>query len=150
MAVYYKLYKNNRKEGKAAGKWYSRATMLEVVNLDKLADQMQANCTVKKSDIKAVLTELVDVMKLALQNSKRVKLDGFGSFKVGISSLGADSAKEFTVGKHVKGLHIVFQPEVHISADGQRTKTFLTGTTVKEAGNYNVVKEDSTSTTQNG
>lgn len=149
MAVFYKLYKNNRKEGKSAGKWYSRATMLEVVDLDKLADVMQANSTVKKSDIKAVLTELVDVMKQALQDSKRVKLDGFGSFKVGISSLGADSAKDFSVGKHIKGLHIVFQPEVHVSADGQRTKTFLTGTTVKEAGNYAVDKKDEASADQN-
>lgn len=151
MAVIYKLYKNARKEGKAAGKWYSRATMLGVVDLDELADEMQANCTVKKSDIKAVLTELVETMKRALQNSKRVKLDGFGSFKVGISSLGADTAADYTASKYIKGLHIVFQPEVHISADGTRTKTFLTGTVVQEAGNYNVVKEKkSDSTTQNG
>ena len=41
---------------------------------------LQRNCTVKKADILAVLDELVETMRDQLQDSKRVKLDGFGSF----------------------------------------------------------------------
>jgi nucleoid DNA-binding protein len=40
----------------------------------------------------AVLEELVEVMKDQMQDSKRVKLDGFGSFKIGIESKGAQTA----------------------------------------------------------
>ena len=110
--------------------------------LKSLTEIMQENCTVKKSDVRAVLTELVSTMKTSLQNGMRVKLDGFGSFKIGMSTKAADSAKEFSVGKNIKGLRVIFQPEVHIDAVHKRTKTFLAGCTVKEADPYEVDKSE--------
>jgi hypothetical protein len=71
-----------------------------------------------------------------LKQGNRVKLDGFGSFKIGIRTTGAESPKLFSVSKNVKGLHILFQPEVKRSADGSRVKTFLTGVQVSEYGEY--------------
>ena len=44
MAVSYRLYQNNR-EGKFKGMWYARASHNGTVDIDKLADIMQANCT---------------------------------------------------------------------------------------------------------
>ena len=79
-----------------------------------------------------MLTELVEVMRDELQASRRVKLDGFGSFKIGLSSKGADNLKDFSVAKNVKSLHVLFMPELHISPDKTRTKTFLTGTVLKQ------------------
>lgn len=133
MAVFYRLYQNNNENFVNKGKWYARATMTETVDMKKLADRIQRNCTAKKSDVWAVLTELVEVMQDELQASHRVKLDGFGAFKIGIQSVGADSVKDFTAIKHVKGLRVIFQPETKISADKTRTRTFLTGCTVQEA-----------------
>ena len=44
-----------------------------------------------------------------MQDSKRVKLDGFGSFKIGVSCKGARSAKAFTVTDNIhNGLLPVF------------------------------------------
>lgn len=133
MAVFYRLYQNNNENFVNKGKWYARATMTETVDMKKLAERIQRNCTAKKSDVWAVLTELVEVMQDELQASHRVKLDGFGAFKIGIQSAGADSVKDFTAIKHVKGLRVIFQPETKISADKTRTRTFLTGCTVQEA-----------------
>ena len=62
MAVNYKVYQNKRK-GEFKDKFYARATHGETVTIKQLAEKMQANCTVKKSDIIAVLTELSEVMK---------------------------------------------------------------------------------------
>ena len=45
MAVSYRLYQNNR-EGKFKGMWYARASHNGTVDINKLADIMQANCTV--------------------------------------------------------------------------------------------------------
>lgn len=42
MAVSYRLYQNNR-EGKFKGMWYARACHNGTVDIDKLADIMQAN-----------------------------------------------------------------------------------------------------------
>ena len=98
-----------------------------------LAAIMQRNCTLKKADIVAVISELIETMADQLQDSKRVKLNGFGSFKIGIRGEGADSAADFSTSKNIKGLHVLFQPEVKTDGSGLRQKTFITGCSVQEA-----------------
>ena len=142
MAVKYKLYQENRKNSQYQGKWYARAVHDDTVGIDELADIMQANCTVKRADILAVISELVETMKTQLQNSMRVKLDRFGSFKIGLNTSPADSAKDFTPQKNVKRLHVIFQPEVKVDNNGTRTRSFLTGTKLRELNTYNVDKSD--------
>ena len=135
MAVSYRLYQNNR-EGKFKGMWYARASHNGTVDINKLADIMQANCTVKRSDILAVLSELVEVMTDQLQNSMRVKLNGFGAFKIGLKTIPAATAKEFNM-NNIKGMHVIFQPEATRQA-GKRfyNHTFL----VRVATVYDVDK----------
>ena len=133
MAVLYRLSKNNNQYNAGYGQWYAQSVMTETVDTDKLATIMQRNCTVKKSDILAVITELIETMQDQLQNSKRVKLNGFGSFKIGISGEGANKAEDFSAGKNIKDLHVLFQPEVKKDGNGLRQKTFITGCTVQEA-----------------
>jgi predicted histone-like DNA-binding protein len=120
---------------KAYGKWYAQAVMTGVVDTNALATIMQRNCTVKKADILAVITELIETMQDQLQDSKRVKLDGFGSFKIGIENEkgGALTAADFSTNKNVKGLHVLFLPEVKTDSTGMRQKTFITGCSVQEA-----------------
>lgn len=135
MAVLYRLSKNNNQYNAGYGQWYAQSVMTETVDTDKLATIMQRNCTVKKSDILAVITELIETMQDQLQNSKRVKLNGFGSFKIGIENAhgGADSAGKFDARKSIKALHVLFQPEVKTDSNGQRQKTFISGCSVQEA-----------------
>ena len=136
MSVRYTLNKVMGTKSPLKGKWIARAKMIDVVDIEALAKEIQDSCSVKKSDVLAVLTELVEHMQTHLQNSHRVKLNGFGSFRIGLKSKAADSPKTFKVSTNIKGLHVVFQPEVKTSADGTRTKTFLTGTQVKEYDAY--------------
>ena len=133
MAVFYRLSQVTSPKQKGYGKWYPRAVMTTTVDTNELANIMQRNCTVKKSDIVAVITELIETMQDQLQDSKRVKLNGFGTFKIGLSGEGVDSASDFSSSKHIKGLHVLFQPEVKNDSNGQRQKTFITGCTVQEA-----------------
>lgn len=93
MAVLYRLTKNNNQYNSGYGNWYAQSVMTETVDTDKLATIMQRNCTVKKSDILAVITELIETMQDQLQNSKRVKLNGFGAFKIGIENAPKDNSK---------------------------------------------------------
>ena len=133
MSVFYRLSKVTSPNAKGYGKWYPRAVMTETVETNELAAIMQRNCTLKRADIIAVISELIETMQDQLQNSKRVKLNGFGSFKIGIKGEGANSAAEFSVGKNVKGLHVLFMPEVKKDGNGQRQKTFISGCSVQEA-----------------
>ena len=132
MAVFYRLSQVTSPKAKGYGKWYPRAVMTNTVDTDALATIMQRNCTVKKSDILAVISELIETMQDQLQDSKRVKLNGFGTFKIGMSSTGADKASDFDARKHIKGLHVLFMPEVKTDSEGQRQKTFISGCSVQE------------------
>ena len=150
MSVFYRLSQVTSPNAKGYGKWYPRAVITETIDTDKLAEIMQRNCTLKKADILAVITELVETMADQLQDSKRVKLNGFGSFKIGITGEGADKAADFSVSKNIKGLHVLFQPEVKTDGNGQRQKTFITGCSVQEAPKNDVDTTKSASNSSNG
>ncbi|MDO4986639.1 MAG: HU family DNA-binding protein [Prevotella sp.] len=138
MSVLYRLSKVTSPKAKGYGKWYPRAVITQTVDTEMLAAIMQRNCTLKKADIVAVISELIETMADQLQDSKRVKLNGFGSFKIGIRGEGADSAADFSTSKNIKGLHVLFQPEVKTDGSGLRQKTFITGCSVQEAPKNNV------------
>ena len=67
MPVLYKLMKNGNAKSPAYGKWYAKAKHVGTVDINKLSEIMQRNCTVKKADILAVLDELVETMRDQLQ-----------------------------------------------------------------------------------
>ncbi|MCF2578037.1 MULTISPECIES: HU family DNA-binding protein [Prevotellaceae] len=138
MAVNFKIYQSNRK-GETNGKYYARATYRETVSIKELAEVMQNNSTVKKSDIVAVLTELSEVIRQELQRGNKVKIDGIGSFKVALRSKGATSAKEFST-SDIIGSRVLFMPETTIDANGNHVKALLAGLKVKEADSYESLK----------
>ena len=142
MSVYYRLHQDQSVGTKKSGKWYARMVPMATIDTRKLAEIIQRNCTVKKSDVLAVLDELVETMRDQLQDSKRVKLDGFGSFKIGLNSKGARTARSFTVADHIEGTHIVFSPENTKDSAGNRTKQFLQGVKVEELPENKVIKEE--------
>ncbi len=144
MAVHYRLYQNKNKKSTFFNKWYGRTVMLDTVTTDQLADTIEANCTVKRADILAVISELVVTMKKELQDSKRVVLDRFGAFKLGISTSPSDTVREFSVGQNLKNIHIVFQPEMKVAKDGRRVKAFLEGCKVAELPKNDVKAEPKT------
>jgi predicted histone-like DNA-binding protein len=138
----YKIYVNkNKKNQKTYNKFYARAVYLGTTELAGMADKIQANCTVKKSDVLAVLTELAEVMTAELQESKIVKIAGLGSFKLTLKCVGADCLKDFSASKNIKKVNIRFTPEAHVDMGSRtRTKALVTGTQVKEYAEYNKIK----------
>ena len=151
MAVNYKMYQDNRKESKTKGKWFARAIHNGVVETKELAAIIERNCSMKKSDVQAVLTELTEVMTDLLQRSIRVKLNGLGSFKIGISTRAAESVKEFSLEKNLKNVHVLFQPEVKVDRSNKaRTKALLSGMELREATKHDGTKGNKTTTTKPG
>ena len=151
MAVIYKIYKNNNKKNAGFGKFYARAMHNGTTNLDDIAAIIERNCSMKKSDVKAVLTELVEVMTAQIQDSKRVKLHGLGTFKIGISTKGAESAAAFNPAKHIKNMRVIFMPEVHVGRDSRKhIKALLSGVNVTEMKQYTIEKKKKKPASQPG
>ena len=142
MSVLYRLHQDQSVGTKRSGKWYARMVPIGMIDTRGLAEIIQRNCTVKRSDVMAVLEELVDTMRDQLQDSKRVKLDGFGSFKIGINCKGARSAKAFTINDNIEGLHVVFTPERTHDQAGNKVKQFLQGVKVEELPENKIAKDE--------
>lgn len=142
MSVKYQLKKSERNDN-TKGKWYARAVYDDTIDLDELAERIQDRATAKKSDVLAVLTELVEVMNESLSDGKIVKLDGFGRFKIGIESEGTDKAEDWNPQKHVKDIHVNFQSEhERDTATGKFNRQFLTGIKLKEYNFYDEPEKD--------
>lgn len=153
MAVYYKVYQSYRKNNPNKGKWYARAAMVGTDSTDELAEAIEEKCTVHKADVVAVIEALIGEMTRSLQNSRRVKLPGFGTFKLGISSKPADDRDKVTV-KNIKNVHVVFIPELKKTA-GVSTRTFVNGARLKNFSDFatahsSTTDEDSGSGTGTG
>ena len=143
MKLNYVKYQNKSKNLKLKDKWFGRVAIRETVDIEAIATKMQDNCTVKRADILAVLSELGPTITELLQDSKRVVLPYLGAFKLGINTTGAESAEEFTT-KNVKGVHVLFQPKTHRLADGRRVKDLTDGCDLQELREYQVTAASTT------
>lgn len=110
MALYYKLSKSKRND-ETKDLWYARAVPIGICDLNTLAERIQKNVSVKKSDVYGVITELVEQMQIALSEGMKVELGELGSFKPGISSGPAATAKDWNYNRNFKGFHTVFTPK---------------------------------------
>ena len=114
--------------------YYGRPVVLNTINTAQLAKRVQQNCSMKYSDVIAVIAELVECMSIELQNSNSVHLDGFGTFKVGLNTTGAPTAKEFTT-DCIKRVKVNFLPEGHVNSGSKKlVRTFLDNVKLKKYG----------------
>ena len=91
------VYKNTNPNSLANGKYYVRAVYDEkCINTEDLADYIQMQCTVKRSDCKAVLDELGSAFKHFFELGQKIRLDNIGIFKVGVSSSSSITQKGCT------------------------------------------------------
>lgn len=139
MALLYTLYQINRsfKDGRkdpANGKWFARSTMLETKGIDYLAEECAYSTTVTKADCKGVIEALIRVMQQTMNNSYAVKLDGLGTFKLGLKTKGALEAEDFSVANNVVGVHVNFEPSyTRDAATGRKNCIYTNQVKVKEA-----------------
>jgi len=114
---------NKNDESTAFGKWFATAVYDQhFIETEELAEFIQTQASVKKSDIKAVLDELGSAMKHFFELGQKVKLDGIGIFKVGFSSIGAID-KESCGASNITTRRVLFQPETERVVVGQKTNS---------------------------
>lgn len=144
MSVKYRKVKNNRKGSATRGKIYGKAVVDGVIRTKEIAEKIGKRCTLTEPDIIAVINALETEIAYALADGKRVILDGFGSFKVGISTTPADTPKKFTTA-NIKGFHVVFAPAIEMYMN-KRIKSMLRGVKVEEMTEYNGLDDGSDGT----
>ena len=127
---------NNNKKSTAYGKWFATAVYDQrFVETEELANYIQQQASVKKSDIKAVLDELGGAMKHYFELGQKVKLDGIGIFKVGFSSIGVGKAEDCGA-QNITTRRVLFTPETTRVVTGQERRA---NGTVKQK--YSIAKQ---------
>ena len=119
MAQKIQVYKNVNENSPVFGKYFVRPVYDDkYITTEDLADFIQMQATVKRSDCKAVLDELGSAFKHFFELGQKIKLDNIGIFKVGVSSSPSDSF-EGCGASNVKSCHVNFAPETEAVATGE-------------------------------
>ena len=112
--IFYELRQNKNAKSKIFGKWFAHSKSVETMNTRKLAQHIAEHGSVYTTDVVfGVLEKFRSCLVEMLLESKRVKIDGLGTFFTTIENEpgGAQKKDDFNVGKNLKALHIRFMPE---------------------------------------
>ena len=116
------------------GKTYGSAVVNQELGLEDMADQIVARCTVTRSDILAVLSEIGPVLKSMLQQSARVEIPYLGHFKLSMTTVGETQPEKFGP-QSIKKARVIFQPLCtleKINGKNRRVYKQLEGLTFKD------------------
>ena len=111
--ILYEVKQNINEKSTAYGKWYGRVKALETLNTRKLAQHIAEHGSLYTVDVVfGVLEKFRTCLVEMLLNSKKVKIDGLGTFYCTVESRGAATKDKYSTASDIKGLHIRFLPEL--------------------------------------
>ena len=112
--ILYEVKQNQNSSSVAYGKWFAQVKTLETLNTRKLAQHISEHGSIYTPDVVyGVLEKFRSCLIEMLLNSKKVKIEGLGTFYTTLENTkgGAQSKDKFNVNTHLKALHIRFLPE---------------------------------------
>ena len=119
---YIKTQNKNPYNSKSYGKYYAQPVYdQKFIETDEIADFIQTQATLKRSDIKAALDELGAAMKHFMELGQKIRLAGIGIFKVGFSSIGVAKVEDCTAAT-ITTRRVLFQPETERIVVGSAEK----------------------------
>ena len=112
--IFYLLKQNKNEDSKIYGKWFAQAKSVETLNTRKMANHISEHGSIYTPDVVfGVLEKFRSCMLEMLMNSRKVKIDGLGTFYTTIENEkgGAASKDQFNSQKNLKALHIRVLPD---------------------------------------
>ena len=106
-----KLKKMQRKNplDQTKAKWYLVQEKSGTVGMKRLVEDIRDRSAMTAGDVKNVLANLVELLPVYLKLGQSVNIEGFGSFRITVSSIGMETAEELTV-RQAKKPRISFIP----------------------------------------
>ena len=112
--ILYEVKQNQNSHNASFGKWFAKVKSLETLNTRKLAQHISEHGSIYTPDVVyGVLEKFRSCLLEMLLNSKKVKIEGLGTFYCTIENTkrGALKKEDYNVQKHINGLHVRFLPE---------------------------------------
>ncbi|MDR0599555.1 MAG: HU family DNA-binding protein [Treponema sp.] len=113
MAVKLKKIQRKNPLNAALTKWYLTQESAGNVGLQEIAREIEGRSALSLGDVQSVLSNLMDVMPIFLKLGQSIKLEGFGTFRVSVTSDGTTTPDELNA-HHIKGVKLVFLPSVDL------------------------------------
>lgn len=104
-SVWKKKYKNSN--GEIEEKYYACSKTYSTTNTEELAERISQACSLTPGDVLGCLKALSGEMELTLTQGSNIKLDGIGTFGVGVTSEGFDDPKKINP-KKVKATKVTY------------------------------------------
>lgn len=84
MSIEYDFYRNPNSQGSNKKRYHARVVSSNRISTDELAEEIQKECSLTITDVKAVLIALGDKLAKHLGEGSKVHLDGIGYFQVNL------------------------------------------------------------------
>lgn len=101
-----------RKSG-VVKKYMLRVVSSNVVDITSIANLIASRCTVQRPDVEACVIAFCDVVRELLLESRTVKLNKIGTFRVTMSSFGFENSAELSVDS-IKKLRVRYLPSTEL------------------------------------
>ena len=109
MAVKLKKIQRKNPQNLSQSKWYLTQESAGNVGLQEIAKEIEGRSALSLGDVQSVLSNLVEVLPIFLKLGQSVKLEGFGTFRISVTSEGTATPEELTA-HQVQTAKIVFLP----------------------------------------
>ena len=84
MSIEYDFYRNPNSQGSNKKRYHARVVSSYRISTDELAEEIQKECSLTITDVKAVLIALGDKLAKHLGDGSKVHLEGIGYFQVNL------------------------------------------------------------------
>ncbi len=94
-------------------RWHLVQRKTGTVGIREIAQEIDSRSALSMGDVQSVLSNLVKLMPLFFKLGQTIRLEGFGSFRLSITSEGTEMAEELST-HHVKGVKVLFLPSMEL------------------------------------
>jgi predicted histone-like DNA-binding protein len=109
MAVWLRKVKRDNPQNRSQSKWYLTQEKSGNVGLKDIAKEIEGRSALSLGDVQSVLSNMMEVLPVFLKLGQSVNLEGFGIFRVSVTSEGTATPEELNA-RHVKGVKLLFLP----------------------------------------
>lgn len=111
MTIKYKIIKTSQPGIKGGGKYtyQARISNRRKIGLNELARDISNRCTLRRSDVTAVLTELTDLIPQLLMDNCSIQLGDLGTFSLHAGSKPSETPEMVNESK-ITDLRVAFRP----------------------------------------
>lgn len=102
-------------------KWYATSKLTGRRELKNLSKDLAEVSSLSAGDVKNVISNLIEQLPKWLMEGNSVKLDGFGTFRLSLSSNGELTKDEVTAAS-IKDIYILFEPDQEIKDLVKKTR----------------------------